>query len=116
MTTLTVPPSGTREALIRTLSKLVLATPLRWTQIHTFMDDYLSRRPPFETGVRQIVFVTISYDYYTHDFVQNDPFLRDPVIFIASRGRAADEAMLRRHFPGARFAAEAPFGHVWRLD
>ena len=67
-------------------------------------------------GVRQVVFVTVRFDYYTHDFVQNDPFLRAPVIFLASRGRAADEALLRERFPGARLAAEAPFGHVWRLD
>jgi hypothetical protein len=105
-----------RYAAAAALLSLVFATPLRWGQIHAFMDDYLSRRPPFEKGVRQIVFVTVRFDYYTHDFVQNDPFLRDPVIFMASRGRAADEAMLRRHFPGARFVAEAPFGHVWRLD
>jgi len=33
-----------------------------------------------------------------------------------SRGRAADEKLLRERFPGARLALEAPYGHVWRLD
>lgn len=110
-----------RDALRRyaggaALLSLLLATSLRWMQIHQFVDEHLSRRPPFETGVRQIVFVTLNYDYYTQDFVQNDPFLRDPVIFMLSRGRARDEALLRQHFPRARLAREAPFGHVWRLD
>ena len=56
------------------------------------------------------------WDYFTQDFVQNDPFLRDPVIFMLSRGRERDERLVRQRFPGARFAGEAPFGHVWRLD
>jgi hypothetical protein len=105
-----------RYAAAAALLSLLLATPLRWAQISSFMDEHLSRRPPFEEGVRQVVFVKLDYDYYTQDFVQNDPFLRAPVTFMLSRGRAKDEALLRRHFPGARFAHEAPFGHVWRLD
>lgn len=105
-----------RYAAAAALLSLVLATALRAWQIHGFVEDHLSRRPPFEPGVRQVVFVKLSYDYYTQDFVQNDPFLRDPVIFMLSRGRARDEALLREHFPSARFVAEAPFGHVWRLD
>jgi hypothetical protein len=105
-----------RYAASAALLSLVLATPFRAMQIHDFMADHLSRRPPFEKDVRQAVFVRLNYDYYTQDFVQNDPFLREPVIFMLSRGRANDEALLRRHFPGARFAREAQFGHVWRLD
>ena len=110
-----------REALRRyaaaaALLSLLLATPLRLGQIHSFIEEHLSRRPPFATDARQVVFVRLNYEYYTQDFVQNDPFLRAPVVFMLSRGRANDEALLRRHFPGARFSHEAPFGHVWRLD
>lgn len=105
-----------RYAAAAALLSLLLATPLRWAQIHSFMEDQLSRRPPFEKGVRQLVFVTLNYDYYTQDFVQNDPFLRAPVIFMLSRGRANDETLLRRYFPGARLVREAEYGHVWRLD
>ena len=98
------------------LLSLVLATPFRWAQIEGFLSEHLSRRPPFEKGVRQVVFVTPHIDYYTQDFVQNDPFLRSPVIFMLSRGRAADEKLLRERFPGARLAHQAPSGHVWRLE
>jgi hypothetical protein len=94
----------------------VLATALRGAQIHSFMEEHLSRRPPFEKDRRQVVFVTLNYDHYTQDFVQNDPLLRSPVIFMQSRGRANDEALLREYFPGARLAREAQYGHVWSLD
>ena len=98
------------------LLSLVIATPFRWAQIESFMSDHLSRRPPFEKGVRQVVFVTLNFPYYTQDFIQNDPFLRDPVIFMLSRGRARDEELLRERFPGAHLSHVAPYGHVWRLD
>jgi hypothetical protein len=105
-----------RYAAATALLSLVVATPFRWAQIESFMSDQLARRPPFEKGVRQVVFVTLNYEYYTQDFVQNDPFLRAPVIFMLSRGRAADEKLLRERFPGARLTHEAPYGHVWRVD
>jgi hypothetical protein len=105
-----------RYAAAAALLSLVLATSLRAVQIHAFMDEHLSRRPPFAKDVRQVVFVTLDYDYYTQDFVQNDPFLRAPVIFMLSRGRRSDETLLQAHFPGARHVRDAPYGHVWRLD
>jgi len=105
-----------RYAAAAALLSLVIATPFRWAQIESFMSDHLSRRPPFEKGVRQVVFVTLNFPYYTQDFIQNDPFLRDPVIFMLSRGRARDEELLRSRFPGAHLSHVAPYGHVWRLD
>lgn len=97
------------------LSLLAMST-LRAAQIHSFMEEQLALRPAFDPDRRQIVFVKLDYTHYTQDFVQNDPFLREPVIFMLSRGRAADEALLREHFPGARHARDARYGHVWLLD
>ena len=105
-----------RYAGAAALLSLALGTPFRWAQIESFMSEHLSRRPPFEQAVRQIVFVTPDYPHYTQDFVQNDPFLRSPVIFMLSRGRSADEKLLNERFPAARLAHEGPYGHVWRLD
>src|SRR5256885_8566137 len=51
---------------------VVFATALRFFQIHLFMQDQLALRPPFEKGVRQIVFIAPNFDFYTQDFVQND--------------------------------------------
>jgi hypothetical protein len=78
--------------------------------------DHLSRRPPFEFAARELVFIKLDYEFYTQDFVQNDPFLRGPVIFLLSRRRANDEILLRKYFPAARHVRDAPYGHVWRLD
>ncbi len=96
---------------------LVFASALRLFQIHLFMQDQLTLRPPFEKGVRQIVFITTNFDFYTADFVQNDPFLREPVIFMLSRGRTRDyREVIGRRFPAARLTYDGPNGQVWRLE
>lgn len=105
-----------RYAAAAAALSLVAATSFRGAQIESFMSEHLSRRPPFEKGVPQAVFVALNWEYYTQDFVQNDPFLRDPVIFLLSRGRASDEALLHDQFPRATLARVSPYGHVWRLE
>lgn len=99
------------------LLSLVFANALRLFQIHMFMRDQLSLRPPFEKGVRQVVFIAPNSVNYAQDFLQNDPYLRAPVIFVLSRGFARDyEEVIQRRFPGARRTYEGPNGHVWRVD
>ncbi len=98
------------------LYSLVFATALRLFQIRLFMTEQLALRPPFDRGSREIVFIARNFDYYTQDFVQNDPFLRNPVIFMMSRGRKADyRDVIKRHFPAARLTYDGPNGQVWRL-
>jgi hypothetical protein len=95
---------------------LAFATALRLLQIHLFMQDQLALRPPFEKGVRQIVFIAPNFDFYTQDFVQNDPFLREPVIFMMSRRRNRDyQQVIERYFPAARLTYDGAEGQVWRL-
>jgi hypothetical protein len=49
--------------------------------------------------------------------VQNDPFLREPVIFMMSRGVKRDyEDVIKRRFPKARLTYDGPGGQVWRLE
>lgn len=100
------------------LYSLVFGTALRFFQIRLFMDEQLALRPPFEEHVRQLVFIRPNLEYYTPDFVQNDPFLREPVIFMQSRGGRRDrQDVIERHFPNARLVYDNPFlGQVWRLD
>ena len=96
---------------------LICATALRLFQIRLFIDEQLSLRPPLERAVRQIVFINPNPVFYTQDFLQNDPFLRDPVIFMMSRGRNRDyDEVIRRRFPGARLAYDGVNGQVWRLQ
>ena len=99
------------------LLSLVFANALRLYQIELFMEDQLSLRPPFEKGVRQIVFIAENQINYAQDFLQNDPYLRSPVIFMMSRGMARDyEEIIQRRFPGARRTYDGSNGQVWRLD
>jgi hypothetical protein len=105
-----------RYAAAAALLSLLFATALRGAQIHTYVEDHLSRRPPFEFAARELVFIKLDYEVYTQDFVQNDPFLREPGDFLLSRGRVTDKILLRKYFPAARHVRDAPYGHVWRLD
>ena len=99
------------------LYSLVFATGLRLFQIHLFMADQLALRPPFDRGVREIVFIAPNIDFYAQDFVQNDPLLRNPVIFMMSHGRIRDyQEMIKRHYPQARLIYDGPNGQTWRLE
>jgi hypothetical protein len=95
---------------------LVLANSLRGWQIHDYIAEHLERRPAYVEGARQFVFVQYDLAYYTQDLVQNDPFLREPVVFLLSRGRLADYLMMRTLHPKARQVSDDWRGHVWRLD
>ncbi len=95
---------------------LVLATALRWWQIHDYIAEHLSRRPPYVEGVRQFVFIEYDRKHYTQDLVQNDPFLRRPVIFLLSQERRNDVFMMQHLYPEAHQVYDGRHGHVWRFD
>lgn len=95
---------------------LVFANGLRLFQIDIHMRDQLSLRPPFEKDARQIVFIAPNPVNYAQDFLQNDPFLRAPVIFMMSRGAKRDYLEVIKRYPGARLTYDQPNGQVWRLD
>ncbi len=98
------------------LYSLVFATALRLFQIHLFMADQLALRPPFDRGAREIVFIAPNIEFYAQDFVQNDPFLRDPVIFMMSHGRLRDyREVITRRYPHARLTYDGPNGQTWKL-
>lgn len=99
------------------LLSLVFNTALRCLQIGLFMQDHLALRPPFQKGQPQIVFIRYNVYFYTQDFVQNDPFLREPVIFMLSRGARRDyQEVIQPRYPKARLVHDGLSGQVWRLD
>jgi hypothetical protein len=51
--------------------------------------------------------------YYAQDLAHNDPFLREPVIRMVSRGRPLDDAMMAREFPDLVILARNYKGTVW---
>jgi hypothetical protein len=100
-------------AAAATLS-LVLATSLRAWQVEGFMAEHLARRPPYEPGARQLVFIAHDHEYYYDwDLVQNDPFLRQPTILFLSHGAESNAWIVERKFPGARLVHDGPRGQVY---
>ena len=95
---------------------LVFATALRAAQIRSYIDGELANMPPVLPDAPQIVFVHIDRRGYTGDLVQNDPFLRDKVWFMASYGPQYDAEFMRRKFPDARLVSRDRRGETCRLD
>jgi hypothetical protein len=95
---------------------LVLASALRATQIHAYVELHLASRPPLLPDVRQVVFIAFDRHDYAQDLVQNDPFLRSRVWYMASRGPRLDEDLMRRRFPAARRVSLDERGSVWFLQ
>jgi len=106
-------PWAARAALL----SLALALPLRAWQVRDYVAEHLARRPAYEPGLRQYVFIDYDRTRYTQDLAQNDPFLREPTVLLVSRGRRADYLFMRMRHPQARQVSDQPGrGHVWRLD
>jgi hypothetical protein len=95
---------------------LVAAVGLRAWQVDQFMSEHLARRPPYEPGARQLVFIKHDHEYYYDwDLVQNDPFLRNPTMLFLSHGPHIDRHLVEGRYPGARLVHDGPRGQVWQL-
>jgi hypothetical protein len=95
---------------------LLFATALRAAQIRNYIDSQLALQPSVLPGLRQIAFVHIDESNYTADLIQNDPFLRNEVWFMASYGPKHDAEFMQRRFPGARLVARDSRGEIYQLD
>jgi len=108
-------------ALAAVLLALPAANALRAAQVHSFISEHrarlpgLSELPPRSPGERQLCFVSLRGGASRVDLLQNDPFLRDPVTFLASDGFEGDAALVAHRFPGATLASHDADGSVWRL-
>ncbi len=98
------------------LLSLIFSTALRFWQINVVTQEHVSKLPPIVAGVRQVVVIKRDNDYFTQDLARNDPFLRDPVIFVISHGFEIDSEVIPRRFPGARLVFQGEVGEVWRLE
>jgi hypothetical protein len=92
---------------------LVAMTPYDALQVERFVRRHLEQVPAATSGTPRVVIIDTSHGFYTADLVQNDPFLRNPVLKLASRGKAADEAMMRERFPELSLLSSSERGTVW---
>ena len=99
--------------LAAALGGLLVLTPYFAWQVHQFIHAHRAQLPTASSGTTRIVILTRVAGYYPEDLVQNDPFLREPVITMFTQGREADEAMVRKYFPDLVMLNRTYRGSVW---
>ncbi len=96
-------------------ASLLILTPLRVAQVDSFVGRHLAQLPPLAAEGHQICFLATYRGFYVEDLIQNDPFLRNRVLFMESRGPRKDEWLIRQRFPAARRMYDNGFDTVWLL-
>lgn len=96
---------------------LVLASGLRLIQVDSYIARHRAQVPPLvqpaDPARPEVLFVDIARGFYTHDMVQNDPFLRGPRIIMVAGGAAGQAELMARRFPGYVLAARGDWGELW---
>jgi hypothetical protein len=104
-----------RFVMAGAIAGLLVLTPLQFGLVGAFVREQLAQRPAYPTDRSSLVFIDYRRGFYTIDLVQNDPFLRDDTVYMASRGPREDAALVASHFPGSRLLAEQEYGTVWEF-
>jgi hypothetical protein len=97
------------------LLTLVFGIGLQAWQMQRFMAADLNQLPHDASTGPQVVILDVNpnYGFYVGDLVQNDPFLRGPVIRMMSQGRAEDRQMMAQFYPNMQLMSANHFGWVW---
>lgn len=91
---------------------LVVGTILRCVQVEGFISDHLEQLPRPEIGRVPVRIVNPVNGYYAVDLIQNDPFLRGPIVLV-TQGRQRDAAMMARVFPDLALVTWDYRGQIW---
>jgi hypothetical protein len=110
--------SGDPKGIVRfgmagALAGAMLVVPYFLFQVHGFISDHLAQLPQAKHGTARVIVINPYGGYYSQDLAQNDPFLRDPVIRMVTRGRQTDRDMIARHFPDLVLLERGHRGWVW---
>jgi hypothetical protein len=92
---------------------LLVMVPFFAWQVRSFIDAHLAQLPRADQGQARVVIINPAMAYYAQDLVQNDPFLRQPVIFMITHGRKKDAEMIARHYPTLELLSQSYRGSVW---
>ena len=97
---------------------VIAMTTVHALEVERFIRAHLAQLPE-ATAARsdapRVLIVDTRKGFYAQDLVQNDPFLRDRLIILISRGREADQATMRLHFPRYVRLSEDERGSSWGL-
>ena len=109
-----VPPLKEMVLALCILS-LFVVTSLQLFFIHDHMSNHYRNLPPFDPDVNSIVFIR-SQSFYTVDMIQNDPFLRNSYLLLASPGSLQKEKnIIQNYFPKAELSKQDRLKRVWLL-
>jgi hypothetical protein len=99
--------------LAGSLAGLLVMTPWFCTAVHSFIGAHLAQLPQSTRGQARVIIINSTLGYYNVDLVQNDPFLRAPVLRMISHGPQDDTAMMVRNFPDLVLLSKEQRGYVW---
>lgn len=100
-----------RRALIHLcLFSLIICNGVRLVQVYSHINNHLGILPEVENNKYQIVFVPLGF--YATDLIQNDPFMRDPVLYMEGSGIGNNNKLISKYFPNAVKKAD----NLWELN
>lgn len=107
-------PGTARQFLVAcAVLTLVASTGLRALQIHAFIARARSEVPRYAGTEPHVVILDVHDNLYRRDLIQNDPWLRNDVIWMITHGTAADARMMQQEFPTFGQVYADRFGTVW---
>jgi hypothetical protein len=92
---------------------LLIMIPFYSATVHSFIGDHLTQMPEAKQGNPRVAIISPGMGYYAQDLIQNDPFLRDPVIRMITHGRKNDDTMIAQNFPDLVLLSRDYKGSVW---
>jgi hypothetical protein len=97
------------------LLSLALLTCLRALQVEQFVSRHLAQIPAAASGEAKVLIIDGRNSYYGWDLVRSDPFFRDEVKLLFSRGAERDAAMMAARFPQYRLLGADRYGWAWGI-
>jgi hypothetical protein len=94
---------------------LLTLVPFQLMQIDEFITGHLAMVPAAKRPGGNVYFIDFRGGYYIADMIQMDPLLRSEDLYLATRGSALDEELIRRNWPSAVQCGSAPLVVQWCL-
>jgi hypothetical protein len=94
---------------------ILFLIPFQTLQIDHFITGHLNQLPSPKRPGKNIFLVNAGGSFYLADMIQNDPLLRGPDLFLASRGARANADLMGRLWPNAAKISDGAWGEEWHL-
>lgn len=98
------------------LGSLFLNNGLRLTQVEGFIERHLRQLPPVTEDFSGVVFLDPRSGYYLQDLIQNDPFLRDDVLYMMGTSPRVDRELFAQLELRAELVSTDGKSSAWRVS